>query len=569
MNRLDEFIQLQEQIRAQYKAKTDDTVYVGMGTCGLAAGSGDVHRFLQSYLKERAPNLKLVPVGCIGLDEEEVLVDIQLAGKERYSYGRMDIDRTREVINRHGLGGKPVDKWLVGIIPEPAKPYPDLPFYRYQQRYIFCRSGFINPERIEDYIAWGGYAALVRVLTEMTPEGVIEAITQSGLRGRGGAGFPTGRKWELARRSPGEPKYVVCNADEGDPGAFMDRSLLEGDPHGVLEGLIIGAYAIGAAHGYFYVRAEYPLAIRRLKIAINQARRFGLLGDDILQTGFSFDVKIKEGAGAFVCGEETALMASIMGKRGMPHPRPPYPAEKGLWEKPTNINNTETWANVPLIIDRGVHQFCSFGNENNRGTKLFSITGKTATTGMAEVPLGMSLGTIIFKLAGGVRRGKFKAVQIGGPSGGCIPEDKLDTPVDYDALTKVGAMMGSGGMVVLNQETCMVDLARFFTSFNRNESCGKCTPCREGTVRMLEILNRLTTRGGSLEDLEKLERLGQAMRFTSLCGLGQTAPNPVLSTLTYFREEYLAHLEGRCLAGVCFGGEKERQRKEEALWVSP
>ncbi|MCL4425011.1 MAG: NADH-quinone oxidoreductase subunit NuoF, partial [Firmicutes bacterium] len=390
-------------------------------------------------------------------------------------------------------------------------------------------------------------------LSEMTPEQVIEEVKKSGLRGRGGAGFPTGTKWEFARKSPGNKKYIICNADEGDPGAYMDRSVLEGDPHAVIEGMIIGAYAIGANEGYIYVRAEYPLAVHRLEIAIKQAEEWGLLGDRILGTEFGFHLHIKQGAGAFVCGEETALMASIEGERGMPRTRPPFPAQKGLWGKPSNINNVETFANIPLIIRNGGAWYASVGTEKSKGTKVFALTGKIANTGLAEVPMGITMREIIYDIGGGIKDGKrFKAVQIGGPSGGCLPESLLDTPIDYDSLTQAGAIMGSGGLVVLDEETCMVDLARSFMPLAASESCGKCTPCREGTKRMLEILTKITEGKAVMEDLDKLEHLALVVKDASLCGLGQTAPNPVLTTLRYFHHEYEAHIsEKKCPAGVC------------------
>lgn len=431
--------------------------------------------------------------------------------------------------------------------------YRELDFYKKQYRVALRNCGLIDPENLQDYIAHWGYRALARVLTELTPEEVIEEVKNSGLRGRGGGGFPTGLKWQFARQAPGDLKYVICNADEGDPGAFMDRSILEGDPHSLIEGMSIAAYAIGAREGYIYVRAEYPLAIQRLRIAIAQAEEYGLLGDDVLGTGFSFHLHIKEGAGAFVCGEETALMASIEGKRGMPRSRPPFPANRGLWDKPSNINNVETYANIPVILLRGAAEFAKTGTEKSKGTKVFALTGKIRNTGLMEVPMGITLREIIFDMGGGISSGKeFKAVQIGGPSGGCIPAQLLDLPVDYDSLVQAGAMMGSGGLVVMDSDTCMVDLARFFLNFTQAESCGKCTPCREGTKRMLEILQRITQGEGREEDLQHLEELGETIRQTSLCGLGQTAPNPVLSTLRYFRHEYEAHIrDKKCPAGAC------------------
>jgi len=431
--------------------------------------------------------------------------------------------------------------------------YNDLSFFKKQQRLVLANCGFMDPEVIEEYIIRGGYEALAIALTKMSPADVVEEVKKSGLRGRGGGGFPTGMKWSFAAKSPGPKKYVVCNADEGDPGAFMDRSVLEGDPHKLIEGMAICGYAIGADEGYIYCRAEYPLAIKRLKLAIKQAEDMGFLGDNLFGTNFSFHLKIKEGAGAFVCGEETALMASIEGKRGMPRPRPPFPAISGLWGKPTNINNVETFANVPTIITKGADWYASIGTEKSKGTKVFALTGKVNNTGLVEVPMGITMKEVIFEVGGGIPNGKkFKGAQIGGPSGGCIPESLIDLPIDYDSLIQAGAMMGSGGLVVMDEDTCMVDLARFFLTFTQAESCGKCTPCREGTKRMLEILNRITEGNGKAGDIELLEDLASNIKSTALCGLGQTAPNPVLSTLRYFRHEYEAHInEKRCPAGAC------------------
>jgi NADH:ubiquinone oxidoreductase subunit F (NADH-binding) len=431
--------------------------------------------------------------------------------------------------------------------------YKDIPFYSKQHRIVLRNCGYINPDHIEEYIARDGYQALAKALTQMTPEEVLEEVKRSGLRGRGGAGFPTGLKWEFARKAAGDKKYIICNADEGDPGAFMDRSVLEGDPHAVIEGMLLGAYAIGADEGYIYCRAEYPLAIKRLKNAIKQAEEYGLLGDNIMNTGFSFHLHIKEGAGAFVCGEETALMASIEGKRGMPRPRPPFPAQAGLWGKPTNINNVETWANVPQIILNGADWYSSIGTESSKGTKVFALTGKVKNTGLIEVPMGITIREIVFELGGGILGDKeFKAVQIGGPSGGCLTKDHLDLPVDYESLTGAGAIMGSGGLVVMDEDTCMVDVAKFFLEFTQRESCGKCVPCREGTKQMLLLLEKITNGEGTMEDLNTLEELAHMVRRMSLCGLGQTAPNPVLTTLKYFRHEYEAHIrDKKCPAKVC------------------
>ncbi|WP_308221605.1 NADH-ubiquinone oxidoreductase-F iron-sulfur binding region domain-containing protein [Fuchsiella alkaliacetigena] len=431
--------------------------------------------------------------------------------------------------------------------------YQDLDFYKSQRRLALANCGFIDPESIEDYIASDGYQALSKVLTEMKPQEVIDEVKESGLRGRGGGGFPTGMKWQFAYDASGDKKYIICNADEGDPGAFMDRGLLEGDPHSILEGMIIGGYAIGADEGYIYIRAEYPLAIKRLEKAITAAEEKGLLGEDIFGSGFNFKLQIKAGAGAFVCGEETGLMASIEGERGMPTPRPPFPANKGLWDKPSNINNVETFANIPIIIREGAASFKELGTEDSSGTKVFALTGMIENTGLAEVEMGTTMREIIFGIGGGIQDDKeFKAVQIGGPSGGCLPDEKLDLPIDYDSLIEAGAMMGSGGLVVMDENSCMVDVARFFLNFVQSESCGKCTPCREGTRRMLEILNRITQGEGEEEDLELLRTLAESVKKLSLCGLGKTAPNPVLSTLRYFEDEYEAHIKNdECPGGVC------------------
>jgi len=447
-----------------------------------------------------------------------------------------------------------VERLLYQASPEERKKFlREIAFFEKQVKIALRNSGFIDPLNIEDYIARDGYMALAKVLTEMTPDEVIEVVKRSGLRGRGGAGFPTGLKWEFTRRSKGSEKFVICNADEGDPGAFMDRSILEGDPHSVLEAMAIAGYAIGAKQGYIYVRAEYPLAVERLQHAIGRAREYGLLGKNIMGLGFDFDIEIRIGAGAFVCGEETALIASVEGKRGMPRPKPPFPAQSGLWEKPTVINNVETYANIPPIILKGAEWFSSIGTEKSKGTKVFALAGDVNNTGLVEVPMGISLGEIVYDLGGGIRGGKkLKAVQIGGPSGGCIPVEYLNVKIDYDSLKELGAIMGSGGLIVMDEDTCMVDLARFFLEFVQDESCGKCTPCRIGTKRMLEILNRIIAGEGKEGDIELLEDLARQIKASALCGLGQTAPNPVLSTLRYFREEYEAHIrEKRCPAVVC------------------
>jgi len=484
--------------------------------------------------------------------EESPLVVIYPAGTH---YARVKPEDVPEIVAEHLVKGRVVDRlFYKGAVPADAIPsYKELPFYEKQVRVALRNCGTVNPEKIEEYIAKGGYESLEKVLLEMTSEQVIDEIKRSGLRGRGGGGFPTGTKWGFCHASPGDLKYLICNADEGDPGAFMDRSVLEGDPHSLIEGMVIAAYAIGCREGYIYCRAEYPLAIKRLKIAIAQGEEMGLLGDNILGTDFSFHLHIKEGAGAFVCGEETALMASIEGQRGMPRVRPPFPAVKGLFGKPSNINNVETYANVAQIIKRGADWFAGMGTEKSKGTKVFALVGKINRTGLVEVPMGIPIKEIIYDIGGGIPDGKaFKGVQIGGPSGGCIPAKLQDTQVDYDSLIAVGAMMGSGGLVVMDETTCMVDLARFFLNFTQSESCGKCTPCREGTKRMLEILTRICEGKGVPEDIETLERLGRVIKATALCGLGNTAPNPVLSTLRYFRDEYEAHIfDKHCPASVC------------------
>ncbi len=433
--------------------------------------------------------------------------------------------------------------------------YSQTPFYSKQNKITLRNCGYINPDSIEEYIGHDGYFALAKALKEMTPEQVLEEVKISGLRGRGGGGFPTGMKWGFCRQSPGAKKYVICNADEGDPGAFMDRSLLEGDPHAIIEGMLLGAYAIGANEGYIYCRAEYPLAIVRLNHAIEQCHEYGLLGDNIMGTDFCFDLHVKEGAGAFVCGEETALMRSIEGHRGEPRPRPPFPAVKGLWAKPSNINNVETWATVPQIVLNGGAWYAAIGTEKSKGTKIFALTGKVNNTGLVEVPMGTPIKDVVFEIGGGIMNGrKFKAVQIGGPSGGCLTEDHLDLPITYESLTAAGAIMGSGGLIVMDEDTCMVGVARFFLEFTQRESCGKCTPCREGTKLMLEILDRITKGEGREEDMDTLIMLGENIKKTALCALGQTAPNPVLTTLRYFRHEYVAHIrDKRCPAHECEG----------------
>ncbi|WP_422393252.1 NADH-quinone oxidoreductase subunit NuoF [Neomoorella humiferrea] len=530
-----------------------------MSTCGQAAGGARVMAALEEEIKRLGLQVDVGQTSCIGMCYAEPIVEITLPGKPRVFYGDVAPERVPPLIAGHVVQGEPVREWALIQIPGEAAPYDGIPvmdaspYYGRQVRVVTSRLGLTDPESLDGYIATGGYEALRKVLGSMTPEEVIEEIKVSGLRGRGGAGFSTGLKWSFTRQAAGEKKYVVCNADEGDPGAFMDRSVLEGDPFSVIEGMTIAAYAIGADEGYIYCRAEYPLALKRLKMAIAAAEARGFLGRNILGSGFNFELHIKAGAGAFVCGEETALLASIEGRRGMPRVRPPFPAQQGLWGRPTNINNVETYANVPFIIKNGGAWFAAMGTEKSKGTKVFCLTGKVKKTGLIEVPMGITLREIIFDIAGGIQDDKrFKAVQIGGPSGGCLPEDKLDLPVDYDSLNQAGAIMGSGGMVVMDENTCMVDVARFFLNFTQAESCGKCTPCREGTKRMLEILTRICEGEGKIEDLDTLERLARVVKNTALCGLGQTCPNPVLSTLQYFRHEYEAHIiEKRCPAHVC------------------
>lgn len=494
---------------------------------------------------------EIVTSGCHGFCEQGPIV---ITYPEDIFYCGVQPEYVPELVNEFFVNGKIVERLLYKdpVTGERVRDHMEIGFYAKQMRNALRNCGVIDPENIDEYLDRGGYEGLQKAL-KMERIAVIEEVKKSGLRGRGGAGFPTGMKWEFTYKAKGTKKYIVCNADEGDPGAFMDRSMLEGDPHAIIEGMLIAGYAIGADEGYVYVRAEYPLAVKRLRIALEQAEKRGYLGENILGSGFNMKIRIKEGAGAFVCGEETALLASIEGERGMPRPRPPFPANEGLFGKPTCLNNVETFANVPLILRNGAEKFASVGTERSKGTKVFALTGKINNTGLAEVPMGITLREIIFDIGGGIKDGKeFKAVQIGGPSGGCLPTEQLDLPVDYDSLTQAGAMMGSGGLVVMDENTCMVDLARFFLTFTQNESCGKCTPCREGTKRMLETLERITQGKGEPDDIRMLEETALAVKDSSLCGLGQTAPNPVLSTLRYFRHEYEEHIhEGRCRAGVC------------------
>jgi len=529
------------------------------GTGCTSSGSVALKDKLAAELKTKGleEEIKIVMTGCFGLC---ALGPIMIIYPEGTFYSRVTPEDIPEIVEEHLLKGRIVERLVYndtgdakGEDEAEAASLSETMFYKKQKRVALRNCGVINPEEIDEYIAMDGYFALQKVLTEMTPDDVIKTILDSGLRGRGGGGFPTGRKWMFAKASVSDKKYVVCNADEGDPGAFMDRSVLEGDPHALIEAMAIAGYAIGADEGYVYVRAEYPIAVKRLSIAIKQAREYGLLGKDIFGTGFNFDITIRLGAGAFVCGEETALLTSIEGNRGEPRPRPPFPAVKGLFGQPTIINNVETYANIAQIILNGPEWFASMGTEKSKGTKVFALGGKITNTGLVEIPMGTTLREVVEEIGGGVPNGKkFKAAQTGGPSGGCIPASLIDTPIDYDNLIAIGSMMGSGGLIVMDEDSCMVDIAKFFLEFTVDESCGKCAPCRIGTKRMLEILEKITDGRGTLEDIDRLEELANYVKSASLCGLGQTAPNPILSTLRYFRDEYIAHVvDKKCPAGVC------------------
>ncbi len=521
-------------------------IRVGLGSCGIAAGGNKVLAELKKQLKDKGLDISVESTGCIGVCYFEPLLDV-IEEDMVYTYGRITPEMVGEIVEDHLINGKPVEKYLVYTNKEP------LPALSKQVRITLRNCGVINPESIDDYLDRKGYQGIKKAITSMTQKEVIEEIKASGLRGRGGAGFPTWFKWNAALQAAGSPKYIVCNADEGDPGAFMDRSVLEGDPHSLIEGMMIAGYAIGASQGVVYVRAEYPLAIKRLQHAIEQARIQDYLGQNVMGTDFSFNLRIKQGAGAFVCGEETALIASLEGERGMPRLKPPFPAQSGFWGKPTNINNVETFANVPWIMVEGGSAFSQYGTEKSKGTKVFALTGKIKNGGLVEVPMGIPLREVIYDIGGGIKNDRqFKAVQMGGPSGGCIPASLLDTSIDYESIVKTGAIMGSGGMVVMDDSTCMVDMARFFLDFTQKESCGKCTSCRIGTKRMLEILERITKGQGREGDIELLEDLAVKVKDSSLCGLGQTAPNPVLTTIRYFRDEYQAHIKDKkCPAKHC------------------
>lgn len=550
-------------------------IAVGMATCGLATGAQEVFDELEKSISRTGLDAVLAPTGCLGFCQREPLVDVYIPGKPRLTLAEMTAPRAAELIDalkegkfpeeyvlcRHDtetLLGKEFKEYKkdggdgsISGIPR----YDEVPFFAKQEKIALRNCGYIDPGCIDEYVARSGYRSLYKVLSDMSPEQVIDEVKKSGLRGRGGGGFPTGLKWEFTRKAEGDAKYIICNADEGDPGAYMDRSVLEGDPHTVIEGMIIGGYAIGASKGFIYVRSEYPLAIARLERALEQAVSEGFLGENIFGSGFSFEIQIREGSGAFVCGEETSLIHSIEGISPEPRNRPPFPAESGLWESPTNINNVETWANVPAIMEKGSSWYAGIGTEKSKGTKVFSLVGKVKNTGLVEVPMGITLREIIFEVGGGILEDKeFKAVQTGGPSGGCIPASLIDLPVDYERLAEAGSIMGSGGMVVMDEDTCVVDIAKYFLEFTNDESCGKCTSCREGSELMLRTLEKITRGDGKPEDVEFLVELGEAVKDASQCGLGQTLSNPVLSTIEYFRDEYEAHTKsGKCPAHVCKG----------------
>jgi NADH:ubiquinone oxidoreductase subunit F (NADH-binding)/(2Fe-2S) ferredoxin/NAD-dependent dihydropyrimidine dehydrogenase PreA subunit len=549
----DDLARWQERLKSQ-RDPDKPCLAICAGTGCQAYGVNRVIEAFQEELEKRglSEQVEVLSTGCPGFCERGPLVTVRPQG---IFYQRVQIGDVADIVEETLINGQVVERLLYEDPTSGQKVVheAEVPFYQLQQREILWINGLLDPTHIEDYVALGGYSALMKALFEMQPEEIVEAVKKSGLRGRGGAGFPTGRKWESCRRAEGDPKHVICNADEGDPGAFMDRAVLEGNPHSVLEGMIIGAHAIGSHHGYIYVRNEYPMAVENTALAIEAARACGLLGENIAGSGFSFDVEIRRGGGAFVCGESSALMRSLQGEVGEPQAKYVRSVERGLWEQPTTLNNVETWANVPLIIAKGWEWYAGIGTEGSKGTKIFSLVGKINNTGLVEVPMGVTLRHIIFDIGGGVPGGKaFKAVQTGGPSGGCIPEDMLDLPVDFDELNKVGSMMGSGGMIVMDEGTCMVDIARYFLDFLKEESCGKCVPCREGIARSLEILNRICEGQGRAGDIELLEELSETIQGFSLCALGRTAPNPVLSTIRYFRDEYEAHIhERRCPAGVC------------------
>ncbi|MDO4529251.1 MAG: NADH-quinone oxidoreductase subunit NuoF [Lachnospiraceae bacterium] len=556
---LQDLSSIKERILADVLEPAEKTrVLVGLATCGIASGAAPVMDKFKA-LAEGNDKVFVSQTGCVGICQYEPVVEVITPDKKKTLYVKVTPEKAEQIYNEHVLGGKPVESMVVGtVLPsgseEVAMSLEETVFLKKQTRVALRNCGHIDPEEIDQYIATDGYQALNKVLTTMSPDDVIQTMLDSGLRGRGGAGFPTGLKWKFASGNRGNvQKYVCCNADEGDPGAFMDRSVLEGDPHAVLEAMAIAGYAIGASMGYIYVRAEYPLAITRLRIAIEQAKEKGVLGDNIFGTDFSFDIDLRLGSGAFVCGEETALMTSIEGNRGEPRPRPPFPAVKGLFQKPTILNNVETWANIPRIIMKGADWFSGMGTEKSKGTKVFCLGGKINNTGLVEIEMGTTLREVIEEIGGGIPNGKaFKAAQTGGPSGGCISTVNYDVPIDYDNLISIGSMMGSGGLIVMDEDNCMVDIAKFFLDFTVDESCGKCTPCRIGTKRLYEIMEKITKGEANMKDLEHLDELAHYIKEDALCGLGQTAPNPVLSTLRYFHDEYEAHIKQRkCPAGVC------------------
>mgnify|MGYP001065410985 CR=1 FL=1 len=548
--------EIKDRAKSEWEALQNSTcILIGTATCGRACGALDTVDAFNNELAKRNIEVPVIQAGCMGLCYAEPLVVISKPEFLRIVYHNITPELVPRLVEGYIVSDDPCLELALGTLEgggEEAPYIPELPRFEHELRLVLRHCGYIDPENINHYIATGGYSSLEKAL-RMQPEEVIEEVKSSGLRGRGGAGFPAGRKWELCRNAPGEPKNVICNADEGDPGAFMDRIVLESDPQQVIEGMIIAGHAIGARQGYIYVRAEYPLAIERLQIALRQAEESGILGEDVLGNGFSFHIEIAKGAGAFVSGEETALMAAVEGKMSTPRPRPPYPAESGLWARPTLLNNVKTFANIPLIFERGSAWFASIGTEGSKGTAMFTLAGKTNNAGLAEVPMGTTLRRLIYDIGGGIPEGKpFKAVQIGGPSGGCLPESLLDTPIDFDSLREAGSMMGSGGMIVMDEDNCMVDAARFFLDFTTKESCGKCTMCRLGTLQMLQILEDITIGKGKIEDIDLLLELAEDVKAGSLCGLGRTAPNPVLTTMRYFRDEYEAHiLEKRCPAKVC------------------
>jgi NADP-reducing hydrogenase subunit HndC len=552
-----------EEALVKYNFKKTDNekirVLVGLATCGISAGANNVYEEFLKVLKNRKiQDILVVKTGCIGVCPYEPMVEIHKTGEEKVTYVNITPEMVSEIVEEHLIKGNTISKYTIGEnIPNKKDSsitsLVKTDFFKKQLRIALRNCGIINPENIDEYIAYDGYKALSDVLIDKNPDKIIDILKKSGLRGRGGGGFPTGLKWELAKKAKSDTKYIVCNADEGDPGAFMDRSILEGDPHSIIEAMVIAGYTAGSNKGFIYIRAEYPTAVKRLGIAIKEAEERGLLGNNIMGSGFNFDIELRLGAGAFVCGEETALITSIEGNRGEPVTKPPFPADKGLWGKPTIINNVETFANIPVILLKGADWFKSIGTEKSPGTKVFALGGKIENTGLVEIPMGTTLREIVEEIGGGIPEGKaFKAAQTGGPSGGCIPAEHFDTPIDYESLASIGSMMGSGGLIIMDEDTCMVDVAKFFLDFTVDESCGKCVPCRVGTKKMYGILNKITNGKGVLKDIENIENLAKAVKDASLCGLGQTAPNPVLSTIRYFKDEYLEHIKDKkCRAGVC------------------